>query len=129
MLVTEIIYAYTRAQALKDGEQVDANKGKFGKISREHYKFPVYMTRGVYGLIETAVNNEKYCNDWRGVWHDILWMSHSQFAKSLDNSTMLFKVIITGCGRKQYHQMIAQCGPIDIDNPDSCITIMLPEEL
>ena len=123
----DIICAYTRRQALEDGEQVDANTGELAEISRQHCKYPVYMTRSVWDLIEQAVNDPQHGNDLRGIWHDILWMTgHGQ---ALDAATRQFDVIITGAGSCRLHTLIAQCGPTDIDDARPCITIMHPEEL
>jgi hypothetical protein len=121
-----IIYAYTRKQALEDGEQVDANIGDFAEVTRQHYKYPVFMTRSVFDIINRAVDNAKYCNDYKGIWHDILWMSRNY--KS-NGDTVHFNVIITGVGRKKTFHMLAQCGPMDIDDPRPVITVMLPEDI
>lgn len=123
----DIVYSYTRRQALEDGEQIDASSGVLLEISRQHYKYPVYLTRSVWDLICQAVASPEHLNDLGGVFHDILWMS--RHGQSLDEATTRFKVIITGTGRRRYHTMIAQCGAIDIDNPAPCITLMLPEDL
>lgn len=124
---SDVIYSYTRKQALEDGEQVDANTGELAEISRQHCKYPVYMTRTVHDLIEQAVSDPKHCNDRRGVWHDILWMT--RHGQALDEATRQFKVIITGTGHTRIHTLIAQCGPLDFDDPRPCVTIMHPEEL
>ena len=124
----DLIYAYTRQQALEDGVQVSANEGDLAEVTRQHYKYPVYMTDAVWTLIETAVNNPRYCNDLKGVWHDILWMSRI-YSRRVDESTSEFVVKIVGTGRKSVFHMIAQCGPVDIDKPAPCITIMMPDEL
>lgn len=54
----DLIYAYTRQNALDDGFQVDANIGDFAEITAQYYKVPVYMTNGVFSLIGWAVNNK-----------------------------------------------------------------------
>jgi hypothetical protein len=123
----DIIHTYSRKEALEDGFQVDANIGEFAEVTKQHYKFPVYMTRGVYELIEQAVKNERWANDWKGVWHDILWMSRVM-KRYIDESTVEFQVIIRGAGRKTKYTMIAQVGPMDIDDPSPAITISLPGE-
>jgi hypothetical protein len=123
----EIIHVYSRKEAIEDGFQVDANVGEFAEVSKQHYKFPVYMTRGVYELIEKAVKNEKWANDWKGVWHDILWMSRVM-KRYIDESTVQFQVIIRGAGRRQKYTMMAKVGATDIDNPAPAVTIYLPDE-
>jgi hypothetical protein len=122
----ETIYSYTRAQAIEDGVLVDASAGDLAEVTRQHFKYPVAMTAGVHALIEQAVNHPKHCNDWRGVWHDVLWMSQRNITQRFDETTHLFQVTITGTGRRKVHTLKAQCHPGD--NAEPVITIMLPDE-
>jgi hypothetical protein len=121
---SDLIYAYTRKQAIEDGEQI-LLEGDLGKLAAEHYKHPVYLTRAVWDVVERAVNNQKYCNDWECVIHDILWMSRRNLGVG---GSHLFQVIIRGAGRKQIYQMVIECGVTDIDNPMPCLTIMFRED-
>ncbi len=122
----DVIYSYTRAQAIEDGVLVDANIGDLAEVTQQHYKWPVAMTASVFAMIETAVNHPKHCNDYRGVWHDILWMSKMNITHRFSESSHLFKVIITGLGRKRIHELKIVCGPGDDAEP--VVTVMLPEE-
>lgn len=123
----EVVYAFTRKQALQDGFQVDGNIGDFAEVTKQHFKFPVYMTSEVFGIIERAVENKRHCNDIKGVWHDILWML-KMAARHSNGQIIHFKVIITGAGKNKYWTFKAECGPMDIDDPRPSITIMLPEQ-
>lgn len=124
-----VLYAYTRAQALDDGMQVDANIGDLGDVTPQHFRMPVYMTAGVFSLMEQAVSNPRYhYQDYKGIWHDVCTMAVHAIRASRDSSDVSFKVIIKGAGRKSYHTLCAQCGPVDLDDPRPCITIMLPED-
>ncbi len=96
-----------------------------GTYSRQHYKYPVAMTAGVFGLIRRAVENKRHCNDYRGVWHDVLYMSRTTPVKRWQTGC-LFRVIITGTGRKRNHTLKIECGPGDDAEP--VLTVMLPEE-
>ena len=123
----EIIYSYTRKQAIEDGYQVKL-EGEQAQLAKEAgYKYPVYMTSGVWGLTEQAINNEKHCNDLSGVLWDIFYMSRFT-GKMLNDRLKEFTVIITGIGRKKYHTLYVECGATDIDDPAPCLTFMLPEE-
>ena len=123
----DIICDYTRKQAILDGEQI-LLENSLARLTKEAgYKYPVYLTRSVWTLVEMAINNKKHCNDLEGVIWDILYMS-IKASRAIDPCTSRFEVIVTGAGNKKYHQMIAQCGPTDIDNPAPAITIMLPED-
>lgn len=122
----DVIYSYTRAQAIEDGTLVDGTIGDLAEVTRQHYKYPVAMTAAVFALMEQAVNNRKHCNDFKGVWHDILGMSKMYITRRLDESSHLFEVIITGTGRKRIHELKIVCGPGD--DAEAVLTIMLPEE-
>jgi len=122
----DVIFGYSRAQAIEDGVLVDAATDDLAEISRQHYRFPVAMTRAVFELIDKAVNNPKWMNDWRGVWHDVLWMSICHKTRRLSESEAIFRVIITGTGRKRNHDLKVVIGPGD--NAEPVVTIMLPEE-
>jgi hypothetical protein len=121
------IYVYTRAQAIADGVLTDATVGDLAEVTTQHFgKRHVAMTAAVFDLIRTAVEIEKYCNDWRGVWHDVCWMSKCYGFGRRAEETRLFRVIITGTGRKRYHVLkaVAHAG----DNGEPCVTYMLPNE-
>ena len=69
---TDVISAYTRAQAIDDGVLVDGTIGDLAEVSRQHYKTNIAMTIAVFDLIDRAVKHPDWCNDYAGVWHDIL---------------------------------------------------------
>ncbi len=124
----EIIYIYSRKQAIEDGEQFLAT-GELAQIAKDvGYKFPVYMTRSVYFLIEKAVNHPSWCNDWNGVFHDLMTMSRVLFV-NVTPELRKFQCINTGTGRKRQHEFYMQCGPKDIDDPTPVLTLMMQEDL
>jgi len=119
----EVIFSYTRAQAIEDGVLVDLSK-LAPAVCAQQFKHNVACTSAVMNIIEKAVSNKKHCNDLDGVVHDVLWMS--RFGQHLDASTRLFKVIIKGAGRKSVYVLKIVCGPGDDAEP--VMTVMLPEE-
>lgn len=124
----DIICSYTRKQAIEDGDQM-LLEGEHAQMARQvGYRYPVYLAHGVISLIEVAVNNPKWCNDWNGVLWDILWMSKVASAK-VNEQTRVFTVIITGTGKKRHHHLWIECGPTDIDDPAPCLTIMTREDM
>ena len=131
-LFDEIISTYTRAQAIEDGVLIDASgtgetAALLREISRSHFKYPIAMTEAVFELIQQAVDHPKHCNDWKGVWHDILWMAKVDSTRQeIDPTTVVFTVIITGVGRSRYKRLKFVCGPNDDGSP--CLTLMLPSE-
>lgn len=118
------IHTYTRAEAVEDGFQVTANEGDFAEVTQQHYKYPVYMSRAVFNLIEKAVNNKKHCNDYKGIWHDILHMSKVHY-RPIGETARLFKVIIKGAARQSIFYMVIECMPHDIDDPSPCYYVRL----
>jgi hypothetical protein len=121
------IHTYTRAQAIEDGVLVDftALESDTGDVCRQHYKYPIAATAAVFRIMEKAVNNRRYCNDYAGILHDMLWMS-KVVARKLDPSTVVFRCIIQGAGRSKYYDFKLQVHPGDHAEP--VITIMLPGE-
>ena len=121
----DVIVTYTRRQAIDDGVLVDASVGDLAEVSRQHYKHPVAMTAAVFDLMRRAVEHPRWCNDYKGVWHDILGMSRMNPVQKWETGC-LFQVIITGVGRKRKHTLKIECGPGDDAEP--VLTVMLPEE-
>src|ERR1035438_4884561 len=64
-----VIYAYTRSQAVADGEQVEVSK-----IAAEAgIRFPVFLTRGVYDAYVTVPPGVTGQDEAGRLW-DILWL-------------------------------------------------------
>jgi len=114
----EVIYTYSRADAINDGVLVDV--GEMGEEAG--YKYPVAITNTVDNLITAADENTQTLSDYKGILWDILWMSIHYHVKEIDESTMMFEVEIDS----RVHRMKVNCGPGD--NLDPVITIMLENE-
>ena len=67
--MTNIIYAYTRKQAVEDGEQVDVS----ATAAEAGIRFPVFLTRRVFNNY-VAVPPEAIGQDEAGRLWDIVWM-------------------------------------------------------
>jgi hypothetical protein len=120
----EVISSYSRAQAIDDGVLVDLS-AVAPEVCGQHFKVPVACTAEVWGIIDRAVKNRKRCNDLNGVVHDMLWMS-KVMKRDVDPTTRIFRVKITGAGRRSVYDFKMVCGPGD--NAEPVMTIMLPEE-
>jgi hypothetical protein len=121
----KIIYQYTRAQALADGEQVDVSK-----TAREAgIRFPTFITRGVFNQC-VAVPKGVTGQDEAGRLWDVVWMLRIAVQKSQANSDRMdFQLHVRNTnGRPKLTTLLAACGPLDIDNPQPAITVMLPGE-
>ena len=75
--------------------------------------------------MQKAVENPRYCNDYAGILHDMLYMS-KVYRRILNDSTLIFRVIIKGAGRISNYDFKMVCSGDDTGAP--CLTIMLPSE-
>jgi len=66
----EVTFAYTRAQAIKDGVLIDLSQIE---IIRRAWKFPFACTSAVWEVIDSAVRVEG--NDLEGILHDIIFLA------------------------------------------------------
>ena len=142
-----VIDVYSRAQAIADGFQTEANP----KTRKEAgIKFPVFLTRSVY---ERYVQVPKDFDDWGQSEDGRLWDLFTMFrhyAQSAEGSFIEFKVIVCMPDRGDWspnerwersmnepgdmqktHRRVtlhAVIGPLDFDDPRPAITIMIPGE-
>jgi len=120
----EVISSYSRAEAIEDGVLVDMNKGTFDEVTKGIYNIPVAVTKAVYAIIKRAAENPRTCNDYKGIWHDMVHMSRVFLKK--DASSYFFPCTITGAGRKRKFIFKSVIG--GGDNGEPVITFMLPDE-
>lgn len=123
----EPIHIYTRRQAIEDGALVDLTgpESDTAEVCRQHYRYPVACTADVFNIMRRAVENRRHRNDYKGVVHDMLWMSRT-YKRQLSPSAVMFRVIITGAGRRKTFDFKLVVGPGDQGEP--VITIMMPDE-
>lgn len=126
----EVIHAYTRANALEDGELVDvtewasADKGFMGG-----FKVPVALTRSAWAAIEAIPASLEGLADVRGRAHDVLWMASlaARSAARAGKTRVGFKVILPSKGtRKRNRILVIDSGPGDAG--EHVITIGFPED-
>jgi hypothetical protein len=119
----EVIFSYTRAQALADGVLVDVSQ-----MAREAgFVYPVALTSAVWSEY-VAVPAGVEAQDEKGRLWDILWMLSlaAKRAKPL-TGTLLFQLYVRNNNRSaRLVTLKAVCGPSDDGSP--CVTVMLPEE-
>lgn len=113
----EIIYSYSRAQAIEDGVLVDLSEVDSIK---QHWKHPFACTSAVWAIIEEALNREG--QDASGICHDISTMAKIALRGAANSDQINFKVIITG----RPHNLKLHIGPGDTVEP--VLTLMLPNE-
>lgn len=121
----EVIYAYTRAQAIEDGVLIDVSS-----VAKEAgIKFPVAVTSTVWGQYVEVPEGVNF-QDERGRLWDILWMFRCAAAR-FNGDTLFFKLHVRSHNRERLDSrdlvtLKAMCGPGDDAEP--VITIMLPDE-
>ena len=126
-----IIYSYTRQQALADGFQVDVTE-----TAREAgITFPVFLTRAVFDQYVT-VPPDVTAQDEPGRLWDIVWMLRFAILRSKGGAgspSAPSRLPVALYVRNDNHRarlikLIATCGPLDLDDPQPAITVMLPDE-
>ena len=113
----EVIYSYSRAQAIEDGVLVDLSNVD---SIQQHWKHPFACTSTVWAIIEDALKQPG--QDLAGICHDISWTAMIAIRSSRDTGHVQFKVIITGTK----HTFKLHIGPGD--TPAPVLTLMLPDE-
>jgi len=121
-----IIYSYTRSQAVADGVQVEVSR-----TAREAgITFPVFLTRAVYDQFVTVPPGVTAQDEAGRLW-DIVWMLRFAILRSRAGATALpvaLYVRNSNTERPRLVRLTAVCGPLDIDDPQPAITVMLPDE-
>jgi hypothetical protein len=120
----EVIYSYSRAQAVADGVQVEVSK----VAAEAGIRFPVFLTRTVYDAFVTVPPNVAGQDEAGRLW-DILWMLRFAIVRNRDTSRLPFALYVRNDNRRpRLVKLIATCGALDIDDPQPAITVMLPDE-
>ena len=120
-----IIYAYTRKQAVEDGEQVDVST----TAAEAGIRFPVFLTRRVFDAYVTVPPNVTGQDEDGRLW-DILWMLRSAIKSGRsDGDRIAYSLYVRNDNRRpRLVQLVAVCGAHDMDAPESAITVMMPGE-
>jgi len=127
---SDLISAYSRAQATEDGVLVDMSQEEFGIMAREAgFLFPFAMTHAAYSrYVALTPMAKRMGNDLLGRWWDILWMLRCRIkAKGGDCDTLLFTFYcVVDREKPRLCRLKAVIGPGDDGEP--VFTLMLPEE-
>lgn len=120
----EVISAYSRAQALEDGELIDVTEA----ASEVGFKLPVAITRQVHATLEDSPNAWE---SYRGRLHDVVWMAANAARANRDNERARVQLIITTkaaprAGARALHELQSVIGPGD--TPAAVITIGYPDD-
>ena len=121
----EVIYAYTRKQALADGVQVEVSK----TAQEAGIKFPMFLTRTVFDAY-VAVPPDVSAQDEAGRLWDIVWMTRFAILRCKPGvSRIPVALYVRNDNRAaKLVKLIATCGPLDVDDAQPAITVMMPDE-
>ncbi len=121
----EIIYSYTRAQAVADGEQVEVSK----VAAEAGIKFLVFLTRTVYDAYVTVPPNVSGQDEAGRLW-DVVWMLRVAMLRAKPgHDRIVFALFVRNDNsRAKLVKLTATCSALDIDDARPAITIMLPGE-
>ena len=121
----EIVYAYTRAQAVADGVQVEVTK----TAQEAGIRFPMFLTRTVYDSYVTVPPDVSGQDESGRLW-DIVWMTRFAIirAKPGMNRVPVALYVRNDNRAAKLIKLVATCGPLDIDDPQPAITVAMPDE-
>jgi hypothetical protein len=121
----DVIYSYTRSQAVADGFQVEVTK----TAQEAGIRFPVFLTRTVYDVYVTVPPGVTGQDEAGRLW-DLVWMLRFAIHRArpgVQRIPVAFYVRNDNRAARLV-KLIATCGPLDIDDPQPAITIMQPGE-
>ncbi|MGA2557760.1 MAG: DUF6573 family protein [Verrucomicrobiota bacterium] len=121
----EVIFSYTRSQAVADGMQVEVS----ATAQEAGIRFPVFLTRAVYDAYVTVPPGVT-CQDEAGRLWDLVWMLKYAIHRArpgVERIPVAFYVRNDNRAARLV-KLIATCSPLDIDDPQPAITILMPGE-
>ncbi len=120
-----VIYAYTRSQAVADGLQVEVTK----TAQEAGIRFPVFLTRAVYDAYVSVPPGVTGQDEAGRLW-DIVWMTRFAIIRAHPGRDRLPVALYVRNDdvRSRLVRLVAVCGPLDIDDPQPAITVMMPDE-
>lgn len=118
----DLIFSYTRAQAIDDGVLVDASE----MASEAGIRYPVAITENAWQtyIVPDDASRKQGQSEKGRLW-DLL-MVFRIAAKRTTSDILHFNVLFLVNGKQRYGTFKSVCGPGD--NAEPVITIMLPEE-
>ena len=122
----DVVYQYTRSQAIADGFQIEVTK----TAEEAGIRFPVFITRGVYEQC-VAVPPGVTGQDESGRLWDLIWMLRFAIIRSRPGTSRLAVALYVRNSNShppRLTKLIATAGAVDIDDPAPAITVMLPDE-
>ena len=121
----EVIYSYTRKQAIADGFQVDVTT----TAQEAGIKFPMFLTRAVFDQFVTVPEGVTGQDEAGRLW-DVVWMTRFAILRAHGHTDRLPVALYVRNDNRAARlvKLVATCGPLDIDDPQPAITLMMPDE-
>ncbi len=122
----DVVYQYTRSQAIADGFQIEVTK----TAQEAGIRFPVFITRGVYEQC-VAVPPGVSGQDEAGRLWDVVWMLRFAILRAKPGATRLTIALYvrnSDTHPARLTKLIATAGAVDVDDPAPAITVTLPDE-
>ena len=121
----DVVYAYTRAQAVSDGVQVEVSK----TAQEAGIRFPMFLTRTVWDAYVTVPPGVTAQDEAGRLW-DLVWMTRFAILRARPGVDRIpVALYVRNDNRRaKLVKLIATCGPRDIDDPAPAITLMMPDE-
>jgi hypothetical protein len=135
-----LVSAYTRADALDDGEQIDISD----TAKEAGFRYPVYITRAAWASAVEAGGTWKEDEDGKetlilplgqdvqGRMWDVLNVMRWKIKTQQDICEFSFRVSVFAYDGKPHRhdvELWSQVGPVDADDPSPAITIMTEMDL
>ena len=119
-----VIYSYSRAEAIADGVLVDVTE----QAKATGFKLTTVVTENLYHhYIEPPAGLASEGQSVTGRLHDLLTLALFAAKRAVNSDRVYFKVsFLMSPGRLETVQVIAHIGPGDQGEP--VLTIMLPED-
>lgn len=136
----DLIYAYTRREAIEDGHQIELTEFHGDTVREAGIKFRLFCTSTVYRDNVCPIEGEGFklapCQDPEGRLWDLLTMLVHGIRGNRDSGKIHFSVMVVpnipeGSKRNPRAKrvyLLSTCGPVDIDDPAPALTIMYPGE-
>jgi hypothetical protein len=121
----EVIFSYTRSQAVADGNQVEVTK----TAQEAGIRFPVFLTRAIYDSYVTVPPGVEAQDEAGRLW-DLMTMTRFAILRSRPGCDRLPVALYVRNDNRapRLVRLSAVCGPLDVDDPQPAITIMLMDE-
>jgi hypothetical protein len=119
------IYTYTRKQALADGLQIDVTT----TAAEAGIRFPFFITRVVFDAYVTVPPGVTGQDEAGRLW-DLVWMTRFGIIRSGSGRDRIPVALYVRNDnhRSRLVKLVGVCGPLDMDDPQPAITLMLPDE-